>query len=180
MNPAMFRLTECNVARLQRICILRWRAFVQFERDRYPPLVSSYPSYMNLTCDEPLPSMAPWPTALCPELMFFYAVMVTVTRPGHDYRRSSADGHRVGKCYRQFHRGVGAVVYLRKVSLQIGGLRPLRPPHLDVRPDRRSRCLPRPVQGDIEVVTVTGPGREVCVLIRDDHRERAVYKRDRR
>lgn len=110
----------------------------------------------------------------------FYAVMVTVTRPGHDYRHSSADGHRVGNCYRQFHRGVGAVVYLRKVPLQVDGLRPLRPPHLDARPDCRPRCLPRPVQGDIEVVAVAGPGREVGGLIRDDHRERAVYERDRR
>ena len=39
---------------------------------------------------------------------------------------------------------------------------------------------PRPVQGDMEVVAAAGSGREVGVLIRDDHRERAVYERDRR
>ena len=114
VTPAMFRLTECNVARLQRIYILRWRAFVQFERDRYPPCVVVSVIYeFDLWWASPF--YGPVAERALSGIDVFYAVMVTITRPGHDYRRSSSDRRRVDNCYRNFRRAQTTVIYLRKV-----------------------------------------------------------------
>ena len=114
VTPAMFRLTKCDGARLQRIGILRWRAFVQFERDCYRWLV--FGSFMHefeqaFSC----PVYGPVANRALSGIGVFYAVMTTVTRPGHDHCHSSADRRRVDNCYRNFRRAQTAVIYLRKV-----------------------------------------------------------------